>query len=202
MTKRTDAPQTPARPVTTAAGDPPMPRRRPESDGVVPPTTAGSEPGPTTFVDPVAIPIQKATDLGSVQVLKHGNYYLLTDPFGDIHPDSRGLGLYDSDSRLVSCLSLRVGGVRPVLLHLQGAMALATKAMTLRADFDWPKPDRRREFLRVRLNGQGALELFPNQSSGVLTSTVWGDGVVDNPPGQTIRAGDTVNFIPLASLLA
>ena len=120
MTKRTDAPQTPARPVTTAAGDPPMPRRRPESDGVVPPTTAGSEPGPTTFVDPVAIPIQKATDLGSVQVLKHGNYYLLTDPFGDIHPDSRGLGLYDSDSRLVSCLSLRVGGVRPVLL--QGSM--------------------------------------------------------------------------------
>ena len=39
-------------------------------------------------------PIEKATDLGSVQVLKHGNLYLLTDQFGDIHPDSRGLGLY------------------------------------------------------------------------------------------------------------
>jgi glycogen debranching enzyme len=79
-----------------------------------------SDPSGTTFVNPLAIPIQKATDLGSVQVLKHGNFYLLTDPFGDIHPDSRGLGLYDSDTRLVSCLSLRVGGVRPVLL--QGSM--------------------------------------------------------------------------------
>ena len=39
-----------------------------------------------------AVPIVKATDLGSVQVLKHGNRFLLTDSFGDIHPDSRGLG--------------------------------------------------------------------------------------------------------------
>src|ERR1044071_8788719 len=76
--------------------------------------------GGVAFVEPRVVPIEKATDLGSVQVLKHGNLYLLTDPFGDIHPDSRGLGLYHSDSRLVSCLALRVGGVRPVLL--QGSM--------------------------------------------------------------------------------
>src|SRR5918994_7099428 len=63
------------------------------------------------------IPIAKATDLGSVQVLKHGNRYLLTDSFGDIHPDSRGLGLYRGDSRSLSCAVLRVGGVRPVLLQ-------------------------------------------------------------------------------------
>ena len=48
-------------------------------------------------------PIVKATDLGSVQVLKQGNLYLLTDPFGDVHPDTRGLGLYDSDTRRLSC---------------------------------------------------------------------------------------------------
>jgi glycogen debranching enzyme len=120
MTKRTDAPQTPARPMTIPAGDSPTPQRRSRPAGTARPAIAGSETAATTFVDPVPIPIQKATDLGSVQVLKHGNYYLLTDPFGDIHPDSRGLGLYDSDSRLVSCMSLRVGGVRPVLL--QGSM--------------------------------------------------------------------------------
>jgi glycogen debranching enzyme len=68
------------------------------------------------FIEPRVVPIQKATDLGSVQVLKHGNLFLLTDPFGDIHPDSRGLGLYHLDTRLVSCCALRVGGVRPVLL--------------------------------------------------------------------------------------
>ena len=44
------------------------------------------------------VPIERATDLGSVQVLKHGNRYLLTDSFGDIHPDSRGLGLYHGDT--------------------------------------------------------------------------------------------------------
>src|SRR5215211_2686034 len=77
-------------------------------------------PSGVAFIEPRVVPIEKATDLGSVQVLKHGNLFLLTDPFGDIHPDSRGLGLYHSDTRLISCCALRVGGVRPVLL--QGSM--------------------------------------------------------------------------------
>lgn len=62
-------------------------------------------------------PIVRATDLGSVQVLKHGDRYLLTDAFGDIHPDSRGLGLYEGDTRVLSCAVLRVDGERPVLLQ-------------------------------------------------------------------------------------
>ncbi len=91
--------------------------------------------------------------------------------------------------------------VRPFILKRQGVQDLAPQALTLRADFDWPKPDRRREFLRARLNPQGAVELFPNQSSGVLTSTVWGNGLVDTPAGATIKRGDAVRFLPLASLL-
>jgi glycogen debranching enzyme len=69
------------------------------------------------FLPVRAFPIVKATDLGSVQVLKHGNRYLLTDAFGDIHPDSRGLGLYHGDTRILACSVLRVGGSRPVLLQ-------------------------------------------------------------------------------------
>ena len=92
--------------------------------------------------------------------------------------------------------------VRPFLLTLQGASRVAPEPVRMRADFDWPRADRRREFLRARRNAAGGLDLFANQSSGVLTSMVWGDGVIDNPPGQTIQAGDMVNFIPLASLLA
>ena len=69
------------------------------------------------FLPARAIPVVKATDLGSVQVLKHGNRYLLTDSFGDIHPDSRGLGLYHGDTRVLACSVLRVGGSRPVLLQ-------------------------------------------------------------------------------------
>jgi molybdopterin molybdotransferase len=70
------------------------------------------------------------------------------------------------------------------------------------AHFDWPRPDKRREFLRVRHNAQGGLDLFDNQSSGVLTSVVWADGLVDNPPGQAVRHGDTVAFLPLAAWVA
>jgi molybdopterin molybdotransferase len=78
---------------------------------------------------------------------------------------------------------------------------VALPSQQLRADFDWPRADRRQEFLRVRRNAQGGLDLFPNQSSGVLTSVVWGDGFVDNPPGRTISPGDTVRFISLGDLL-
>ena len=92
--------------------------------------------------------------------------------------------------------------VRPVILRLQGAAALAPKRYRLRADFAWPKPDRRREFLRTRLNEGGGLDLFPNQSSGVLTSAVWGDGLVDLPAGQPVAVGDAIDFIPFSELLS
>lgn len=92
--------------------------------------------------------------------------------------------------------------VRPFLLKLQGATALAPHAVEMPAHFEWPRADRRREFLRVRRNGAGGLDLFPNQSSGVLTSMVWGDGLVDNPAGRTIAHGDTVRFIALQELMA
>jgi molybdopterin molybdotransferase len=92
--------------------------------------------------------------------------------------------------------------VKPLILALQGAEQVAPVCMTLPAHFDVPKADKRREFLRVRRNAQGGLDLFPNQSSGVLTSVVWGDGVVDNPAGHTIARGDSVNFWPFAEWLS
>jgi molybdopterin molybdotransferase len=88
--------------------------------------------------------------------------------------------------------------VRPVLRRMMGATTHLPRPYALRADFDWPKPDKRREFLRVRRNAEGGLDLFPNQSSGVLTSAVWGDGLVDNPPARAIRKGETVAFLPFA----
>jgi molybdopterin molybdotransferase len=91
--------------------------------------------------------------------------------------------------------------VRPFLLRLMGVPDVAPVVVAARADFGWPRADRRREFLRVRRNSDGGLDLFPNQSSGVLTSAVWGDGLVDNPAGQSIAKGDTVRFIALSDLL-
>jgi molybdopterin molybdotransferase len=94
-----------------------------------------------------------------------------------------------------------VVAVAPVLRAMQGMPATPPVALPLPAHFDWPRPDRRREFLRVRRNAQGGLDLFPNQSSGVLTSAVWGDGLVDNPSGRAIAHGDIVAYWPFDALV-
>ena len=91
--------------------------------------------------------------------------------------------------------------VRPFLLRLQGVIDVQVQPQTVRADFAWPRADKRREFLRVRRNASGGLDLYANQSSGVLTSTVWGDGLVDNPSGSTIAAGDWVQYLGFAELM-
>jgi molybdopterin molybdotransferase len=92
--------------------------------------------------------------------------------------------------------------VRPFLLRLQGQRDVAMKKVAVRADFTWAKADKRQEFLRVQRNAQGGLDLFSNQSSGVLTSTVWGDGLVDNPGGRSIAPGDMVEFVAFSDLMA
>lgn len=92
--------------------------------------------------------------------------------------------------------------VRPLLLRLQGVRDVALNSTAAKADFTWAKADKRREFLRAKRNPQGDLTLYPNQGSGVLTSVVWGDGLVDVPPGHTIAPGDTVQFIAFSEVLA
>jgi molybdopterin molybdotransferase len=95
--------------------------------------------------------------------------------------------------------------VRPFILRSQGITTTAPQAFSLKADFDWLKPDKRREFLRVRLsteeNGEVRVQLYPNQGSGVLTSTAWADGLVEVPEGRTIQRGETVKFLPFSGLL-
>jgi molybdopterin molybdotransferase len=90
--------------------------------------------------------------------------------------------------------------VRPFLLKTQGIARVDPHAIQARADFDWPEPDARREFLRVKWNARGGLDLYHTQDSAVLTSTAWADGLVDNPAGHAIRAGEMVRFMPYSEL--
>ena len=90
--------------------------------------------------------------------------------------------------------------VRPFLLKTQGQSITQPRTIDARADFDWPEPDARREFLRVKWNADGGLDLYPTQDSAVLTSTAWADGLVDNPAGRPIRNGDRVRFLPYSEL--
>jgi molybdopterin molybdotransferase len=91
--------------------------------------------------------------------------------------------------------------VRPFVLRRQGVRTLPSPGIELRADFDWPRPDKRREFLRVRRNAHNGVELFPTQNSAVLTSAAWADGLVDHPAGATIARGDPVRYLPFAELI-
>jgi molybdopterin molybdotransferase len=90
--------------------------------------------------------------------------------------------------------------VRPFLLKTQGIARVEPQAIAARADFDWGEPDARREYLRVKWNAAGGLDIYPTQDSAVMTSTAWADGLVDNPPNHAIRTGDTVRFLPYAEL--
>ena len=95
---------------------------------------------------------------------------------------------------------------RPFLLRSQGVMQVTPRSYWVEANFDWLKADRRREYLRARLepgmDGVSRAALFAHQGSGVLTSTVWGDGLINCPAGTPIKRGERVRFIPFSELLA
>ncbi len=92
--------------------------------------------------------------------------------------------------------------VRPFIRRLAGLPDAPPTAIELPAHFSWSRPDKRNEFLRARRNPQGGLDLYPQQGSAVLGSLVWGDGLIDNPPGQAIVPGQLVRFLPFSELLA
>jgi molybdopterin molybdotransferase len=95
--------------------------------------------------------------------------------------------------------------VSPVIKTLQGRYWQKPTAIPVTAGFDWPKPDSRREFLRARLEQDEDLALvariYPNQDSGVLTSTAWAQGFVEIAEGATVKTGDEVNYLPFSEFL-
>jgi molybdopterin molybdotransferase len=122
--------------------------------------------------------------------------------FGHVRNQSQGKAAFIGlPGNPVSCFVTFLLLVRPFILKSQGVQAVTPSSIRLRADFDMPQADARREFLRARRTQTGGLELFPNQSSGVLTSAVWADGLIDNPAGSAIRRGQEVSFLPFSELL-
>ncbi len=93
----------------------------------------------------------------------------------------------------------------PFLQQRMGLAPSQLSAQPMTAAFDWPKPDRRREFIRVRQrvqpDGEVVLDRWPNQGSGVMSSVAWADGLVDIAAGQTIKAGDRVPYLSLRDLV-
>ena len=95
---------------------------------------------------------------------------------------------------------------RPFILKSQGVVgALAPRPVWARAAFDWPAPDRRREFARARMEidqrGAPFVELYPSRSSGVLSGLAWANGLAVLPEGRILARGDTIEFLPFSGLM-
>ena len=95
---------------------------------------------------------------------------------------------------------------RPFILKMQGSNKLLPMPLTAEAAFDWPKPDKRREFARARLeigeDGKARVTTFPSRSSGVLSSVTWANGLAVIPERQTLKQGDSVQFLSFDELLS
>ena len=89
---------------------------------------------------------------------------------------------------------------RPYLLRRQGVAKVTPLQFSGPAGFDWPKAGTRREYLRARIE-DGRVRIYKNQSSGVLRSAAWAEGLVEVREGSTPQQGDNVSFIPLSELL-
>jgi molybdopterin molybdotransferase len=90
---------------------------------------------------------------------------------------------------------------RPYLLRRFGVAEVEPLGFTVPAGFTWKKPGNRREYLRARLEN-GRAVIYPNQSSGVLRSAAWAEGLVEVLEGATLAEGDSLRFIPLSELQA
>lgn len=89
----------------------------------------------------------------------------------------------------------------PFIRKTQGASKTIPNSITATADFEWNKAGKRREFVRAKLDGD-KVQLFPHQGSHLLTSTVWADGLVVIPEGNTVSIGDTVEYYSFNELLS
>ena len=91
---------------------------------------------------------------------------------------------------------------RPFLLASQGVTQESTSCFKLPLGFDIKKAGIRREFLRAKQDSTGQLIRHPNQSSGMLSSASWAEGLIVIPEHEAPKKGDLVDFMPFSSLFS
>jgi len=95
---------------------------------------------------------------------------------------------------------------RPFILRMQGRGDVDPVVVPAVSDFDWPKPDKRREYVRARLEaaegGVARVKIHPSRSSAVLSSVAWASGLAVIPEGRVLERGDPIDFLPFSELLA
>lgn len=87
--------------------------------------------------------------------------------------------------------------VRPFVAKFIGNTAYVQQQFLLTADFDWLQKGERREYLRASVKNNKVV-IYPNQGSGVLSSTTWASGFCCIMENTCIKKGDLVAFIPFS----
>lgn len=89
---------------------------------------------------------------------------------------------------------------RPAFAVLAGEGWREPVGFTVPAAFSKNKKPGRREYLRARIDAEGAAEVFKSEGSGRISGLAWADGLVELPDGGSeIRPGDPVRYIPYTS---
>lgn len=91
---------------------------------------------------------------------------------------------------------------RPYLLRMQGKAKVLPTALKLPLAFASGKPGKRREFLRVQLGADGRLIQHPNQSSGMLSSASWADGLAVIPEHVSVTENERVDYYAFSQLFS
>lgn len=116
--------------------------------------------------------------------------------FGSVRSGERQAAFIGLPGNPVSVWSGLLTLVAPFLRRCQGFSAIEAASQALRADFQYTVKGNRLEFVRVRRNAQGGLDLYPKQDSAIISSAVWADGVAALPAGAVVVPGDTVEYLP------
>jgi molybdopterin molybdotransferase len=116
--------------------------------------------------------------------------------FGAVKSGDREAAFIGLPGNPVSVWSGLLTLVAPFLRTCQGLSAIEPARQTLRADFSYLNKGNRMEFVRVRRNAQGGLDIYPTQDSAVISSAVWADGVAVVAAGAMVMPGDLLEYLP------
>jgi molybdopterin molybdotransferase len=116
--------------------------------------------------------------------------------FGGVRAGSREAAFIGLPGNPVSVWSGLLTLVAPYLRCCQGLSRIEPEPFNLRADFSYTVKGNRMEFVRVRRNARGGLDIYPTQDSAIISSAVWADGVSPIAAGHTVKPGDLVEFLP------
>lgn len=116
--------------------------------------------------------------------------------FGAVRSGDRAAAFIGLPGNPVSVWSGLLTMVAPFLRRTQGYAEIEPARQVLRADFDYTVKGNRMEFIRVRRNERGGLDVYATQDSSIISSAVWADGVASIPAGSRIQPGDLVEYLP------